>query len=248
MATPPSRRSAVDAVAGDIEGRISRGAVEVGERLGTRVELAERYGVASTTIAEAIRVLEAKGLITTKSGPQGGVFVAPRSVHSAIANAFLNAQGNPGSTLDCVRVMDALDPAITVSAAMHRTAADCADLLTLLEELRDAWPDRSRGLAANWKLHRRIAVIAPNPVLSTIYLNLLGIIEAETSDEGIPRNSDARMLAHERLVHAIVAGDVDATRDASVAHGTIVDDGVSVVRAVPGGEPVGSLSAAVPAP
>lgn len=240
MSTPPLRRSAVEAVSGDIEGSIAGGTVRAGEKLGTRVELAEKYAVAATTIAEAVRVLEAKGLVTTKSGPQGGVFVAPRSVYAAIGNGFLNLQSTNATALDCVRVMDALDPAVAVSAAMHRTDGDIAELKRLLEELRRTWQSREEGLRANWRLHRRIALITPNTVLSTIYLNLLDFIESELDDEGIPRNSGSRLEAHERLVAAIIAGDIQATSEATRRHGTIVDDGISVVRAVPGSEPVGT--------
>jgi DNA-binding FadR family transcriptional regulator len=224
----PRRRSAVDAVASEIEDGITEGRLRVGSRLGTRAELAGKYGVAPTTIAEVVRVLEAKGLITTRTGPQGGVFVAQRTAQAVIANGFLNLQDVTSTAIDCVRVIDALEPAVAQAAAEHRSEADAEDLNLILEKLRTTWSDRVAGLRTNWRLHRRIAEIVPNPVLKTVYLNLLAYVESHddfyVADDGIPPNSRVRLEIHEELVAAIVSGDRTATADAVRRHQTVYDD------------------------
>ncbi|WP_055479872.1 FCD domain-containing protein [Sphaerimonospora mesophila] len=222
------RRSAVDAVASEIEDDITEGRLRVGSRLGTRAELAGRFGVAPTTIAEVVRVLEAKGLITTRTGPQGGVFVAQRTAQAVIGNGFLNLQDVTSTAIDCVRVIDALEPAVVQAATEHRSAADAEDLDRLLEQLRATWRDRVAGLRNNWRLHRRIAEIVPNPVLKTVYLNLLAYVESHddfyVADDGIPPNSRVRLQIHEDLIAAIVAGDRAAAADAVRRHQTVYDD------------------------
>ncbi|MFF0769825.1 FadR/GntR family transcriptional regulator [Nonomuraea wenchangensis] len=224
----PRRRSAVDAVASEIEDGIVEGRLRVGSRLGTRTELAGKYGVAPATVAEAVRVLEAKGLITTRTGPQGGVFVAQPTAQAVIGNGFLNLQDVTSTAIDCVRVIDALEPAVAQAAAEHRSEADVEDLGRLLEELRATWSDRVAGLRANWRLHRRIAEIVPNPVLKTVYLSLLAYVESHddfyVADDGIPPNSRVRLEIHEELVGAIISGDRAATADAVRRHQTVYDD------------------------
>jgi DNA-binding FadR family transcriptional regulator len=224
----PRRRSAVEAVASEIEDDITDGRLRAGSRLGTRAELAGRFGVAPTTIAEAVRVLEVKGLITTRTGPQGGVFVARPTAQAVIGNGFLNLQDVTSTAIDCVRVIDALEPAVAQAAAEHRSVADAEDLNRLLEQLRATWDDRVAGLRANWRLHRRIAEIVPNPVLKTVYLNLLAYVESHddfyVADDGIPPNSSVRLEIHEELVAAIVAGDRTATAAAVRRHQTVYDD------------------------
>ncbi|WP_223693881.1 FadR/GntR family transcriptional regulator [Leifsonia poae] len=228
MSTPTVRRSAVESVVADIEQSIAEGALAVGSRLGTRTDLAERYGVAPTTVAEVVRVLDAKGLVTTKTGPQGGIFVAHRSAHAVIGNGLLSLQSVETSALDCVRVIDALDPAIVAAATEFRSEADIDDLERLLDELRTNWADRIDGLRSNWRLHRRIAEIAPNPMLKVVYLNLLAYVEANEEpyarDAGIPPNSVVRLEIHEELVAAIIAGDAEAAARAVRRHQTVYDD------------------------
>ncbi len=57
-----------------IESDLAAGVVEVGGRLPGERVLAERYGVSRPSVREAIRVLEAMGLIRTAagSGPEAG--------------------------------------------------------------------------------------------------------------------------------------------------------------------------------
>ena len=49
--------------------------LQAGDRLPGEAELIERFGMAKGTIREAMRVLEAQGLIKTRTGPGGGSFV-----------------------------------------------------------------------------------------------------------------------------------------------------------------------------
>lgn len=63
-------------VANDLAGQIERGELTPGDRLPSEVEIAERYGVARTTAARAIRELRERGLAVTVIGK--GSFVAKR--------------------------------------------------------------------------------------------------------------------------------------------------------------------------
>ena len=49
--------------------------LHAGDRLPGEADLIERFGMAKGTIREAMRVLEAQGLIKTRTGPGGGSFV-----------------------------------------------------------------------------------------------------------------------------------------------------------------------------
>lgn len=46
-----------------------------GDRLPSEPELIERFGMAKGTIREAMRILEAQGLVKSRTGPGGGTFV-----------------------------------------------------------------------------------------------------------------------------------------------------------------------------
>src|SRR4051812_44111010 len=71
------KESLPDRLARQIRGWIERGDGQAGERLPSIVEMARRFGVGQPTIREALRTLEAMGVIEIRHG--SGVFVRRRS-------------------------------------------------------------------------------------------------------------------------------------------------------------------------
>src|SRR4051812_45210697 len=65
-----------EALAQWLERTIIDGSLEPGARLGTKEDLRRTYGVAVGTVNEALRILEARGLVRARPGPGGGLFVA----------------------------------------------------------------------------------------------------------------------------------------------------------------------------
>src|SRR3954453_385302 len=64
------------ALADSITDTILKNALKPGARLPSEREMREQFGVGRGTLREALRVLEAEGLITVRSGPHGGLVVA----------------------------------------------------------------------------------------------------------------------------------------------------------------------------
>ena len=64
-----------NAVALQIQRAILTGAIHVGERLPKERDLGQFFGVSRATLREALRILEASGLIEVRRGAQGGIFV-----------------------------------------------------------------------------------------------------------------------------------------------------------------------------
>jgi DNA-binding FadR family transcriptional regulator len=87
---PPTRRPRLAAkVARDLEERILAGEWPVGYRIGREADLAVAAGVSRWTFREAVRILESCGLVASRKGASGGLYVASstlRSVHRRIAN------------------------------------------------------------------------------------------------------------------------------------------------------------------
>jgi DNA-binding FadR family transcriptional regulator len=214
-------RSAAEEIVLDVEARIRLRRLPAGHRLGTKQELCAEFGVAPGTLAEALRVLRARGAVQVRPGPGGGTFVAHVSPLIRLAQTVLALRHDGATVNDVVGVLDSLDEAVIRDAALHRDAADLADLDMLLGQLDAAWPDPAGASDANWRLHRRIAEITPNAVLRAFYQNMVDYIQAEgLGTLGFRPGRADRLRVHHDIVSAIRAQDPAAVREVSLRHRT----------------------------
>ena len=76
---PAQRVRSFDHIVGQIREAISSGGIAPGERLPSERDLGVAFGVSRTTLREALRALEAQGVIEIRTGSRGGAFVAEPS-------------------------------------------------------------------------------------------------------------------------------------------------------------------------
>ena len=225
-AQPPrlaeSRVSRAEAVARDVEAEILGDGIVPGERLGTKEELRQRFGVAVATVNEAVRLLETRGLIEARPGPGGGVFAARSSVRVALKRDGLAGSWGAARDGDCMTVRNALEPLVCRDAAVHHTDEDIRALEKILGAMERRADDPPAYMELNWALHRRIAKLCRNAPAHSIYLTLLDFLEDALNrgdlqafdgvtdveihreliaaiDEGPGERLDAAVAAHERI-------------------------------------------------
>ncbi|WP_306322810.1 MULTISPECIES: FadR/GntR family transcriptional regulator [unclassified Streptomyces] len=185
--------------------------VPPGSRLGTKEELRTRCGVSVGTFNEALRLLQARGLVTVKPGPGGGLFSAEQSPMVRLGNSVLALDTQANDVADAVRIRDALDPLLIEDALWHASPADVAGLRCHITAMEDAVgaADPVAFVHANWRLHAAIAAISPNVLLSSLYTHLLDLIESHTltvlptSDHPLPEYIAHRHELHRDLVEAL---------------------------------------------
>src|SRR5271169_6065326 len=114
-------------LAEEIEGAIVRGDVALGSRLGTKDELRRRYFVAYGTLNEALRILQQRGYVTSRTGPGGGLFASVPSASLRLSHLILGFREG-GTMADCAAVRRALEPSVAVDAARSRTRTDVGAL------------------------------------------------------------------------------------------------------------------------
>src|SRR4051812_29480517 len=226
MAVDPSsllaaRVPRAEAVARDLEAQILGGGLAPGERLGTKDDLRQRFGVAVATVNEAVRLLEMRGLIEARPGPGGGVFVANSSVRVALKRSGLQATWGAARFADCLAVRNGLEGLVCRDAAAHRTQEDLAALREIVDEMERRGDDPDAYFALNWALHRRIARGCRNAPLHSIYLTLLDFLEDGLRPGDLREfRPDADVAIHRELVDAIEEGPgprLDAAGERHVA-------------------------------
>ncbi len=206
-----------------IEALILERSAEGSERLGSKEDLRKTFQVAHGTLNEALRVLETRGLVELRRGPQGGVFVAQPSIFLRLSTMFLGFRNNSESIQDCLAVRDQLEVLTAVEAAkMAASRPDAVkEMYRLYEKMADTIDEPNVTLKWNWELHRCISRMGANKILSGIYITLLDYIEHELDVVAPVTKSDRpqRVLKmHLDIIDAIASGDVERTAAAARMH------------------------------
>jgi DNA-binding FadR family transcriptional regulator len=211
-------RSLAAEVADHIARRVEH--LEPRTRLGTKGELREEYGVAAATLNEALQVLQAGGLVTMKTGPNGGVFSAQPDPFVRIGQAMLKIRGDATTVADAVAVREALDPLTVLEASRHRTQADLDRLAQAIDRMHRTVRNDLAFSAATWDFHRAIYAAVPNEILRSTTLGLLELlanhvdfVSGKTTAQKIER-----IRVHQELFDAIESQDPRACAAASTAH------------------------------
>jgi DNA-binding FadR family transcriptional regulator len=214
-----------------------------GDRLGSKEELRARCEVSVGTFNEAVRLAQSRGVISVRPGPGGGVFAAAPSPMVRLGNSVLALEGGQASVAEAVRIRDALDPLLIEDALWHASPADIAGMREVLAEMAAAAErqDPDRFVRANWALHARIAAVSPNPMLRSLYVNLLDQIESHTlavlpdTERPLPEYVADRLTLHADLVDALDDRDRDRALALIARHTT---SGARPGAPLPPGAPV----------
>jgi DNA-binding GntR family transcriptional regulator len=65
-------------IVADVQAHVASGALRPGDKLSTIDEFAEQYGCSTTPVKQAVRILEALGVV--EAHPGKGIYVATRAV------------------------------------------------------------------------------------------------------------------------------------------------------------------------
>jgi DNA-binding FadR family transcriptional regulator len=184
---------------------------EAGDRLGTKEELRIECGVAVGTFNEALRMVQARGLVMVRSGPGGGLFASRQSPMVRLGNSMLTLADDGASLAEAARLRVALDPLLIQDAIEHASAHDIAALRIELDHMKGAVgkSDSAAFERANYALHRRIADISPSAILRSVHLIVLEVMEAHVlatlpaDVEDLPDDIQRRYELHAALIDAI---------------------------------------------
>ncbi len=222
----PARQSRSDVAASRLAAIAQRAAP--GERLGSKEELRTDCGVSVGTFNEAIRLMQARGLITIRPGPGGGLFAAEQSPMVRLGNSVLALDDEQTSVADAVRIRDALDPLLIEDALWHASPADVEVMRRHVGHMSEAVAAENPNafIRANWALHASIASVSPNAVLRSVYSSLLELIETHTlsvlpvSEQPLPEYIAQRHQLHSDLVEAIADRDGERAQQLITEHNT----------------------------
>ena len=193
--------------------QILTGVIKHGELLPNERDLGEISGLSRGSVREALRVLEAQGLVSTKRGRNGGRVAVPAGGQSFRRSVefFIRGQRIPLSVL--LETVEVLEPNLAQLAARHRDEQDLADLRVAHEKLAaTTTPGRFANANARW--HEVMARASHNPLLIAVYESLGAAEFLKPRIAGFISDDIRAAVLHavEQVERAIVAGDAEAAR------------------------------------
>lgn len=200
---PLEKKRYSEQVADLIQDKILGDNLETGTGLPSEKDLAQEFQVSRSVIREALRILEASGLITTKKGPTGGIFVAD-VYHKPITNSIHNLITSGKVTIDHlfdVRLL--IEPHIAMEAALHAKEEDLQRLRELIADSSQNLDDPLHLKRNNLKFHLLVAKASGNPVLSLLLESVIELLVKTTLDFLDPSLERHFFRAHEGILQVI---------------------------------------------
>ena len=189
-----------------------------GDRLPTARELAEAFEVAPPTMREALRRLQATGVIDIRHG--SGIYVLRAEQRLVVAN--------PGyGDLETHTILQVLDARLLVEPHLAELAArniDAATLAAIEQVIQQAAGEvRLRGyLESNVRVHTLIARASGNLVLAQFIESLIELysIELDQVDPNLllVDGRTADNAVHQEIYAALAGGNERAAYDAMSRH------------------------------
>ncbi len=185
-----------------------------GDQLPSERELVERSGISRASVREALSLLEAEKLISTRQGRNGGATVR-RPVPAIMTRPIqmlIRGRQLPFSAV--VEIREALEPSAARLAALHRTEEQLRAIETACDELEANLSDVDAYLKANMRWHMSVVEASQNDLLIGFMTALVDVIHEATKIDELakPENRTAVARAHRRVTDAIRSGDGDAAR------------------------------------
>jgi GntR family transcriptional repressor for pyruvate dehydrogenase complex len=218
-----------------IKDLILTGELKPGSRLPTEKIISQQFGVSTVTVREALRGLEAFGIIQKKRGKDGGIFVAQaeRSFVDNVMYNFLSIRKPSANDINQVRVI--IEPATARIAATTITADELKELENNIRSCEIKIKKKKGSFSAkdfidieerNVEFHKLIAESTHNAILALTvsYINdfLLSYkkrslspdinftsktVKAHRSIYAAVRNADAQIAERAMLLHMQTVGD-----------------------------------------
>lgn len=211
---------ASDVLAAELRERILGGSLAPGRVLPAERQLAADTGMSRPTVREAIRLLQAQGLVEVRRGRDGGAVVRELDGQSVVDSVEMLIRGRRVRMEALLETRAAIEPQCAALAADRRSDDHLAELDAANAALESAQADLPAFLAANVRWHIAVADASRNELLGAFMRSLSQPLYRSTDDEEFVDAAVRRstLHAHQRVTEAIRAGDAPAAGRRMSAH------------------------------
>ena len=205
-----------------IEGAILRGDFRPGEKLPSERELAETFGVSRVSVREALRSLEALGMIRVAAGRGCFVTDEDRDGFAAPFRAWLSVHCD--EVLELLKVREALDALAAGEAALNADQAAIEHLVRAEEAFERAASGSDRSplpdlVSSDLAFHDTLAQTSGSALLAGLVKDLNTYLsEARRVTLSAKDRQQKSTVEHRAIIEAVRAHDPERARAAASNH------------------------------
>jgi GntR family transcriptional regulator, transcriptional repressor for pyruvate dehydrogenase complex len=224
--TPSRRIKRADQIVDSIKRWVVVNGKQPGERLPNERELMAQFDCAKGTVREALKSLEVQGLISIRTGPNGGAVLVsvPYELTSQLLRNFLHFESLNGPDIYALRTL--VEPEIAAQVTPLLSEDDLSRLDALVERCAHPARDFDERIAqriAELEFHVVLAERCTNPLLAFIgrFLNDLIRDLVIFKKARLPEQREfscANLDYHRQLMAAFRAGNAPDARALMLEH------------------------------
>jgi GntR family transcriptional repressor for pyruvate dehydrogenase complex len=205
MFKPIESKRKSELIAEEIEHAILGGSLKPEDRLPSERDLATQMNVSRSAVREALRTLEIRGLIYTKTGPEGGNF-AKKPDAALFIKSFTYMIRIGGITIDQLTEARLPIEKEIIELAIRKSAS-VDDFRPLDDLISGAYKEQIAG--GIFRFHKLLAELSKNPILVILNDSILAVIDAFVENLNPPLSHRMTVLeSHRAILDEMKKGNV----------------------------------------
>lgn len=211
LSTPVQQGSVVLLVIDRIKQALINNELSPGDYLPSETELSHNLGVGKSSVREAIKMLQAMGIVEVHRGQ--GTKVREHPADDALNFLVFQMILAKGVTQDMLDLRAMFEPAYTIMAMQNAKPEDIARIQVALDDFEDALERRIQDSRHDLAFHLAILQATHNPLVIRIGETIMEIFASaiETSTRTLP---EVALKDHKAILRAFMAKDEAAIRAA----------------------------------
>ncbi|MBU2954769.1 FadR/GntR family transcriptional regulator [Marinobacter sp. F3R08] len=222
----PKRIKRSDQIVESVKRWVAQNKMQPGDRLPNERELMEQFDCSKGTVREALKSLEVQGLVSIRTGPNGGALLerVPYEKASELLRNFLHFEQPSGPDIYALRTL--VEPEIAMLATPRLSPDDLNALVKLVEKCEEepeTFDERLSQRIAELDFHVLLAQRCGNAMLAFIgrFVNDMIRDLVIFKKSALPEQREfscANIAYHKQLIEAFREGKAELARDLMYEH------------------------------
>lgn len=204
-------------IVAQIRDALFAGKLRTGDFLGSEADLAKQFGVSRMSVRDALRSLEAMGIVDIRTGAKGGATISAGS-SDRFADALAIQLVLIGVTKeDLLQARAATEGMTAELAANHATSEDLTKIKSIIDEAEKNVGDAARTVMLGEKFHLTVAQAAHNNILLAQLKAMRDVLWRPGRQPG-REHAECIVHVHRELYELIAAGKATEARELMTSH------------------------------